>query len=821
MSEAIAYRLKQIMTAEHLSLTQTAKLIGISPSSMRKVLKDAEMSRPITFKINRFIDAHPVQSTAAHQFTIFQTNADGTTTKETETVPAATPTRRPKQAAENQAKTETTKPDATQEKTEPKQAAKTPVQKPATRNAQTRTQQASPRTTQSQAQQTKPAAKQPTKPAQRAQKSTQPAPKTPAAAKPEPQKAQTTGRRTVAKPIAAKSQNQTQNQPQTRTQQQAQKPAQTQNQTQTQKQSQAQNQSPAQNQNQQKTTTQVNRPAQSTAAAQNRPTTTSPKPATSAANQSVQPTKQTTDKQAQPTQNAAPAPKTRRSRRSPQETETKPTPTSQTRRNTTSHPAPKHAPNPATQPADGERAVPGFVDTGATTRNNGRSSQPRSTAPQNTQRAQNQQSQKSAASQQSTAANATTQSAPQSQTPRTAATAAAQPVAPKAAVHSTPVSAAASTSSTVSEAAPTASVAPRSTTTPAINQAKTPVVQPALTKLHAPNELQIYMDESFANGNDYQRSMYVGATVTDPSNQTALQHFSDTLYPFGWQPGDEVKARGKNRDQIQTMLLHAKHESAQTFSIYSPLSDAGNFAMSFGIIFPYLAALLRILGQYENTPAKVHVTLDQRSEIHDDQLGLAARMMHAYLKAQTGKDVIFMMRTTDSRNELGVQYSDFISHAAMTFGTAGQDVSVCGIKRLDPVGSRPGDQLVLYAMVGLQKYLLDDRPQGTQPASYQSPILNIAAQLFRLATKATTMANVPDETFTQAKLVVTQLLQVVPSAINGAINKMPFQNWFDICSRATGILHYTDETLPKLNPDPDTLQIANDALNNIATLLAR
>ncbi|MFD1430980.1 hypothetical protein [Lacticaseibacillus mingshuiensis] len=791
MSEAIAYRLKQIMTAEHLSLTQTAKLIGISPSSMRKVLKDAEMSRPITFKINRFIDAHPVQSTAAHQFTIFQTNADGTTTKETETVPAATPTRRPKQAAANEAKTETTKPAAAQEKPEPKQA------------------------------QNQPAKKQENKPATRnAQKPTQPAPKTTAATKSEPQKSQTTGRRTIAKPTAAKSQNQTQNQPQTRSQQQAQKPAQTQNQNQTQKQSPAQNQN--QNQSQQKNATQLNRPAQSTPATQNRPSAASPKPATSSASQAVQPTKQAADKQAQPTQNAAPAPKTRRSRRSSQETEAKSTPTAQTqtRRNTTSHPAPKHAPNPARQPADGERAVPGFVDTGATTRNNGRSTQPRSTTAQNAQASQTQQPQKPASAQQS-AANATNPSAPQSQTPRTAATAATQSVAPKTTVQSTPASAAASTSSTVSEATQTASVAPRSTTTPAINQAKTPVVQPALRKLHAPNELQIYMDESFANGNDYQRSMYVGATVTDPSNQAALQHFSDTLYPFGWQPGDEVKARGKNRDQIQTMLLHAKHESAQTFSIYSPLSDAGNFAMSFGIIFPYLAALLRILGQYDNTPAKVHVTLDQRSEIHDDQLGLAARMMHAYLKAQTGKDVIFMMRTTDSRNELGVQYSDFISHAAMTFGTAGQDVSVCGIKRLDPVGSRPGDQLVLYAMVGLQKYLLDDRPQGTQPASYQSPILNIAAQLFRLATKATTMANVPDETFTQAKLVVTQLLQVVPSAINGAINKMPFQNWFDICSRATGILHYTDETLPKLNPDPDTLQIANDALNNIATLLAR
>lgn len=58
MNGSTAFHLKQIMSAEHLSVTQAAKQIGISPVSMRKVLKDAKMSTAVMFKINRFIDEH-------------------------------------------------------------------------------------------------------------------------------------------------------------------------------------------------------------------------------------------------------------------------------------------------------------------------------------------------------------------------------------------------------------------------------------------------------------------------------------------------------------------------------------------------------------------------------------------------------------------------------------------------------------------------------------------------------------------------------------------------------------------------------------------
>jgi hypothetical protein len=193
-------------------------------------------------------------------------------------------------------------------------------------------------------------------------------------------------------------------------------------------------------------------------------------------------------------------------------------------------------------------------------------------------------------------------------------------------------------------------------------------------------------------------------------------------------------------------------------------------------------------------------------------------MLNAYVKAQSGKDVMFMLRTSDSKSTIGIQYSDFSAHAALTFTK--EQLAECGITRLEDLGSQIGDQITLFSMIGLQKYMLDDRSVVKQQAGFKNPVLVAAERLFRLANKATNLSQVPDETLTQAKLVVNQLLQVCPSAISGAINKMPFQTWYDMVARAAALLHYNDETLPSFELDPDAMQIAQDALNNIANLLA-
>lgn len=609
MTEATAYRLKQIMTQEHLSLTQAAKQIGISASSMRKALKDTPMSRPITFKINRFIDEHPVQQ-SRNSFTIF--DSAEAEAKTTSPKPANKPAKRAK---------------ATDQKTAPVKQAKQTVKAPAKRDA---------------------------------------------------------GKA----------------------------------------------------------------------------------------------------KQNQPEPNSEASQPRRRGRRQPDHSETSSAP-KQSRR--TAKPSRQQATGnsqaqPASQPAEAKQ----------------QQSQSRSrrshTAESESQPTRRRRTGRSAAAQHQTPAHQQDSQAAEPEPAQRSQTASA----------ATPASASSLTNQpTAPTTVPTSAAAERAESHPNRQD---------LTIL-------IYMDESFGGGSDYQRNMSIGATVVDPDDDQALIPFMETLYPFGWQPGDEVKARGKAREQLESMLRHANTDRVTTYAVYSPLSDTGNFSLSFGILYPYVAALIRILDALPTKPTKVRVAMDQRSEITDEQLAMAARMLHAYVKAQTGRDVIFMFRTTDSKQTIGVQYSDFVSHAAMIFGP--DQIASTGINKLPAIGTEVGDQLQLYAMVGLQKYLLDDSPaQSEAPQPFKNPLLNAADRMTHLAEKAADLPDTPEETFTQAKLVVNQLLQIAPSAVSGAINKMPFQSWYDILARTAAILHYTDESLPPFRIDPDAMQIATDALNNIQALLA-
>lgn len=638
MTEATAYRLKQIMTQEHLSLTQAAKQIGISPSSMRKALKETTMSRPITFKINRFIEEHPIQQ-QKNSFTIFD-------------------------SAE----------------AESAQQAKAPAKRqPAKPKAQAKSEQAE-----------KPAPKQARQP--RAAKST---------AKPakQGQQQQNAASADQGKQSEAATAKQTNKQPRRQPRSQAQ------------------------------TKSTANRPAHRQAQSQAATAAASSKPARPAAE--TQDKQQSNRRRQRNSQQAA-------KQTAPVQAQAKPT-----------------AEQPATKPAVAEKAE---------------AKTPREGNEQHHERQR------------------------RGRRPAKLARITTEPAASQSA---------------------TTTQTPTSTSQTAVQTIDHTDIHPVRQE----TTIMIYMDESFGGGSDYQRNMSIGATVVDPDDTQALVPFMQTLYPFGWQPGDEVKARGKARDQLEAMLRHAKNTGAQTYAVYSPLSDTGNFSLSFGILYPYVAALLRILDALPSKPTKVRVVMDQRSEITDEQLAMAARMLHAYVKAQTGREVIFMFRTTDSKTTIGVQYSDFVSHAAMIFGP--DQVASTGIHKLPNIGGQLGDQLQLFAMVGLQKYLLDDRPsQNTQSEPFNNPVLNAADRMAHLAAKAADMAEVPDETFAQTKLVINQLLQIAPASVSGAINKMPFQNWYDMIARTTAILHYTDETLPPFKIDPDAMQIATDALNNIATLLA-
>ena len=743
MNGSTAFHLKQIMSAEHLSVTQAAKQIGISPVSMRKVLKDAKMSTAVMFKINRFIDEHEsIIATKPGELPTATKPAEPAkkTAPAKATAKKATPAKRNhKELAEK----------AAAKKTAAKQSAKKVAEKPAKKTASAKT-SAKAATTEA-------------KPSTAKQKSAkQNAAKRPAA-------------KQTAKKVAAKSPA---NQPVAKTQ---------------------------------------STKAPTKANAKQQPAKVAKKVASKPAAKS-----QTTNKTAeQPVKNQ---PK-QAAQSKPAKVVRKQKPARFTIHQIDGAPIQTEAEHEAerlAQAAAVEARAEQLSQAGVGSMN------PAAQVPAH-RKAQ------TPAVQQPKAA------APKAQAKPEKPAVAEKPVTPKAtptkpvaqpkpqAKAAEPKVAPAKPAVQPEPAKPVASVKPEpkpeaiNAVTPAKAEGSTQTTPvEAETKAAEPKKnpqtLQLFIDESFVHGNDYQRNMFIGATLVDQDNEHALDQFSNTLYPFGWQPGDEVKARGKSHEQIAAMLTQAHGDQAQNFVTYSPQSDMGNFALGFGIWYPYLATILRVLNTLDYLPNKVRIALDRRNEFEDEQLAVAARMLNAYVKAQSGKDVMFMLRTSDSKSTIGIQYSDFSAHAALTFTK--EQLAECGITRLEDLGSQIGDQITLFSMIGLQKYMLDDRSVVKQQAGFKNPVLVAAERLFRLANKATSLSQVPDETLTQAKLVVNQLLQVCPSAISGAINKMPFQTWYDMVARAAALLHYNDETLPNFELDPDAMQIAQDALNNIANLLA-
>lgn len=746
MNGSTAFHLKQIMSAEHLSVTQAAKQIGISPVSMRKVLKDAKMSTAVMFKINRFIDEH--ESIIA--------------TKPGE-LPTAT---KPAEPAKKAAPAKVTAKKATPAKRNHKELA----EKAAAKKAATK-------------QSAKKVAEKPAKQVTPDKADAKAAPAKPTATK------SNTGKQTTAKQNAGKRPATTQTAKKVATKSTA-------------------NQTVTKNQST-KATNKAN--------AKQHPAKVAKKVASKPATKS-----QTTNKPAE--QSVKNEPK--------QATQSKPAKVVRKQKTArfTIHQidgAPiqteaEHEAERLAQAAAVEARAEQLSQAGVGSMN------PTAQVPAH-RKAQ------TPAVQQPKAAAPKAQATPEkpvvTEKPVTPKTAPAKPVAqskPQTKV-AEPKVAPAKPAVQPEPAKPVASVKPEpkpeavKAETPAKAEGQTQTT-PVDTEAKAtepkknPQTLQLFIDESFVHGNDYQRNMFIGATLVDQDNEHALDQFSNTLYPFGWQPGDEVKARGKSHDQIAAMLTQAHGDQAQNFVTYSPQSDMGNFALGFGIWYPYLATILRVLNTLDYLPNKVRIALDRRNEFEDEQLAVAARMLNAYVKAQSGKDVMFMLRTSDSKSTIGIQYSDFSAHAALTFTK--EQLAECGITRLEDLGSQIGDQITLFSMIGLQKYMLDDRSVVKQQAGFKNPVLVAAERLFRLANKATSLSQVPDETLTQAKLVVNQLLQVCPSAISGAINKMPFQTWYDMVARAAALLHYNDETLPNFELDPDAMQIAQDALNNIANLLA-
>lgn len=740
MNGSTAFHLKQIMSAEHLSVTQAAKQIGISPVSMRKVLKDAKMSTAVMFKINRFIDEH--ESIIA-------------------TKPGELPT--------------ATKPAEPAKKTAP---AKTTAKKttPAKRNHKELAEKAAAKKT---------AAK------KVAEKSAKKTTSTKASAKAAPVKQtetkSNTGKQTAAKQNAGKRPANTQTAKKVATKSTTNQPV-------------AKNQST-------KATNQANAKQQPAKVAKK--VVSKPASKSQTTNKSAEQSVKNEPKQATQSKPAKVVRKQKPARFTIHQIDGAPIQTE------AEHEAERLAQAAAVEARAEQLSQAGVGSMNPTAQvpahrkaQTPAVQQPKAAAPQ-------------AKPEKPVVAEkpATPQAAPAKPVakpkPRTKV---AEPkaVPAKPAVHPEPAKPVASVKSepkpeTVKAETP-AKAEGSTQTTPVETEVKTE--EPKKN----PQTLQLFIDESFVHGNDYQRNMFIGATLVDQDNEHALDQFSNTLYPFGWQPGDEVKARGKSHDQIAAMLTQAHGDQAQNFVTYSPQSDMGNFALGFGIWYPYLATILRVLNTLDYLPNKVRIALDRRNEFEDEQLAVAARMLNAYVKAQSGKDVMFMLRTSDSKSTIGIQYSDFSAHAALTFTK--EQLAECGITRLEDLGSQIGDQITLFSMIGLQKYMLDDRSVVKQQAGFKNPVLVAAERLFRLANKATNLSQVPDETLTQAKLVVNQLLQVCPSAISGAINKMPFQTWYDMVARAAALLHYNDETLPSFELDPDAMQIAQDALNNIANLLA-
>ncbi|PLC44836.1 hypothetical protein C0Q90_16240, partial [Lacticaseibacillus paracasei] len=139
--------------------------------------------------------------------------------------------------------------------------------------------------------------------------------------------------------------------------------------------------------------------------------------------------------------------------------------------------------------------------------------------------------------------------------------------------------------------------------------------------LVAGKQLQLFIDESFEEHRPDPRTMHMGIAAIFPEGaDDSLIGFRNALYPYGWEPGDEVKARGKQVDALTQLIKAADQENMGRYTVFSQKTTYPDFAPSMEYLYPYIGATIHVLREVDTTFDSIVIMIDHRNELEGNQL---------------------------------------------------------------------------------------------------------------------------------------------------------------------------------------------------------
>ena len=304
-------------------------------------------------------------------------------------------------------------------------------------------------------------------------------------------------------------------------------------------------------------------------------------------------------------------------------------------------------------------------------------------------------------------------------------------------------------------------------------------------------QLRLFIDESFEEHRPDPRMMHMGiAAILPEGDDESLAGFRNALYPYGWEPGDEVKARGKQVDALTQLIKAAKHENMGMYTVFSRKTTYPDFAPSMEYLYPYIGATIHVLRDVHTIFDDIVIMIDHRNELEGNQLVMGADIVSRYLTLSLERPIKVRFEFADSREHLGLQLSDFIANAALRLSK--DELSLIGITPMPELGISQHDQLVRLTLLGLQQVVMGVRAErAATPSKHSQP--DRFMQLIFDATYAD--SDLVRGALPVVKNAVEQLIDVLPNARVGQISGMPNQSWYDMTARMAGLLRY-------INKDP-------------------
>lgn len=208
---------------------------------------------------------------------------------------------------------------------------------------------------------------------------------------------------------------------------------------------------------------------------------------------------------------------------------------------------------------------------------------------------------------------------------------------------------------------------PQTTTqnTPIASRSKTPV------RRQTPGSaVRIYVDESFGQGSEKPFTVGMVLCSTTPGIMP-FKEFTSTLYPFGWAPGDEVKAQGKDLSNVKYVLSGSVNKDIKMVAFRTkmvpPLLSITDDDSTMVSIFPYVSALITAIERAQKqglSGSQYQIVIDRTNKLPAESLRIVQNLLDVYFRLAASTPMSFHVTDGDSRAQKGLQLADFVSHYA-------------------------------------------------------------------------------------------------------------------------------------------------------------